>query len=104
GLCIAMIVFALAESIWAPSFMPMVNDIAPEDLRGRYNALIATVDGAGRVVAPLVAGFLLEAGWGDGLMILLATGCVLLTPIIHQIERRIPPRANVIGEGTTEPI
>ena len=97
GLCIAMMIFALAEITWAPTYMPMVNDVAPENLRGRYNALVATVIGAGWIAAPLMAGFLLQAGWGDGLMLLLAAGCVLTTPIIRGIEHQIPADANVIG-------
>jgi MFS family permease len=102
GMCVAMIVFAVAEAMYATAFMPMVNDIAPDDLRGRYNAMVATIDGAGRVVAPLFAGFLLQAGLGDGLMVLLAGGIVLAIPIIRAIERRLPPEANMIAELAEE--
>jgi len=96
GMCLAMVVFAVAETMWAPTYLPLVNELAPEDLRGRYNGLSATVEGGGRVVAPLLAGYLLQLGWGDALMIVLALGTASAVLFLAGIERRLAPEANII--------
>ncbi|MBW4077714.1 MAG: MFS transporter, partial [Acidobacteria bacterium] len=38
SLCAAMVVFAIGETMMSPVGPALVNDIAPEHLRGRYNA------------------------------------------------------------------
>lgn len=101
GMCLAMILFGVAETMWAPTYLPLVNELAPDNLRGRYNALSATVDGAGRVIAPLLAGYLLQLGWGDALMLLLAGGIAAAVLFLAGIERRLSSEANTIG-GSSE--
>ena len=96
GFVVALMVFAVAEVMWAPTYMPLVNDLAPDDLRGRYNAMNGTIDGVGRVVGPLLAGYLLQFGLGDLLMIVLATGTAASALVIVGIERRLPAEANLI--------
>jgi hypothetical protein len=103
GLCLAMIVFAIAETTWAPTYFPLVNELAPDDLRGRYNALSATVEGGGRVIAPLLAGYLMQLGWGDQLMVVLAVGTAAAGLLLPGIERRISREANTIGETDIAP-
>jgi MFS family permease len=100
GFVLAMMTFALAEATWSPCLAPMVNDIAPSRLRGRYNALLGTVDSAGRIVGPIFAGFLLGAGLGDALVALLAavTACGALLAL--RLERRVPESANRVGAAS----
>jgi len=96
GFVVALMVFAVAEVMWAPTYMPLVNDLAPDDLRGRYNAMNGTIDGVGRVVGPLLAGYLLQFGLGDLLMIVLAAGTAASALVFVGIERRLPAEANLI--------
>ena len=107
GFVVALMVFAIAEVMWAPTYMPLVNDLAPDDLRGRYNAMNGTIDGVGRVVGPLLAGYLLQFGLGDLLMIVLAAGTAASALVFVGIERRLPAEANLIcredaGAAVTE--
>jgi MFS family permease len=97
GMCVAMVLFAVAETMWSPTYMPLVNELAPDRLRGRYNALSATTEGVGRVVAPVVAGLLLQLGWGDALMVLLAVGTASAALFMAGLERRLPLGANLIS-------
>ena len=55
-------VFALAEVMVAPSMAPLVNDLASDDLRGRYNAAYGTAAGIGDMAGPALAGVVLAAG------------------------------------------
>jgi MFS family permease len=97
GFVAALMVFAIAEVMWAPTYMPLVNDLAPDELRGRYNALDGTIDGVARVLGPLLAGYLLQFGLGDLLMIVLAAGTAASALTFVGIERRLPAEANLIS-------
>jgi MFS family permease len=63
--------WALATAIWSlgeittmPVAAALVADLAPPDLRGRYNGLYSLAFGAGQTLAPLVGGTVLAAAGG----------------------------------------
>lgn len=76
-LCAAQIVFALGETIWQPVAPALVNDLAPEHLRGRYNALIGLVFGLSGAVGQSIAGVFLEFHQARLWTIFLACGAVV---------------------------
>jgi MFS family permease len=51
--------FGLGETIWAPVGPAIVNDLAPEEMRGRYNALQSMTFTVGSIVGPATAGMLI---------------------------------------------
>lgn len=57
SLCIAMVVFAIGETMMSPVGPALVNEIAPEHLRGRYNAAQGLTWGLANSVAPVIAAF-----------------------------------------------
>ncbi|HEY8080942.1 MAG TPA: MFS transporter, partial [Acidimicrobiales bacterium] len=63
-LCVGQVVFALGETMWAPVSPAIVNDLAVEHLRGRYNALNGLVWGVSGTIGPLIAWALLTGGNG----------------------------------------
>lgn len=77
SLCIAMVVFAIGETMMSPIGPALVNDIAPEHLRGRYNAAAGLAWGISGTLCPAITAlyFALHAGdwWpvGTGLCALL---------------------------------
>jgi len=99
GFVTAMVVFGLAETTWSPCLSPMVNDIAPPGLRGRYNSMMGAVEGCGRIIGPVFAGFLLAAGLGDALVALLAVVTAGGALLALRLERQVPRAANVVGEA-----
>ena len=50
------------ETLWAPVAPAIVNDLAREDLRGRYNALQGMTWTVGSIVGPALAGMLIGHG------------------------------------------
>ena len=54
--------FGLGETIWAPVGPAVVNDLAPEEMRGRYNALQSMTFTIGSIVGPATAGMLIGHG------------------------------------------
>ena len=87
----ATMVFAVGETLQGPTQAPLVADLAPDRLRGRYFALGAISWSAGSILGPAIGGPLL--GWhplavwpiAAGVCLVSATGCLAL-------ERRLPPR------------
>ncbi len=64
--------FGAGETLWAPVAPAIVNDLAREDLRGRYNALQGMTWTVASIIGPALAGMLI----GNGLAHVWA-GCVI---------------------------
>ncbi len=92
-----MVVFGLGETTLAPALAPLVNDLAPDALRGRYNAASTLAWTTGFTVGPAIAGLALESGRGGLLFSGLVAVCVVLACSSLRLERRLPPEANRIG-------
>jgi MFS family permease len=71
---LAMVTMAGAEVLLSPSLEPLVNNYAPHDLRGRYNATQTLAWSAASVAGPVAAGPLLQVG-APVLFGLLIAGC-----------------------------
>ena len=54
--------FGLGETLWAPVAPAIVNDLAAEELRGRYNALQGMTWTVAMIVGPALAGLLIGNG------------------------------------------
>ncbi len=87
-------VFGIGETFLSPSLSPIVNDLAPDHLRGRYNAMINLSWQAGMIVGPLIAGIALGHALVQELFLLQVM--VLLIGVIAAIrlEKWIPLSAN----------
>jgi MFS family permease len=57
SLCVAMVVFAIGETMLSPVGPALVNEIAPEHLRGRYNAAAGLAWGVSGTLAPAITAF-----------------------------------------------
>jgi MFS family permease len=58
-LIVAPAIFAIGETMWAPITPAIVNDLAPAELRGRYNATVSMMWSVSLIVGPILAGFLI---------------------------------------------
>ncbi len=58
----SLAVFGLGETVYSPVAATLVNDLAPERLRGRYNATASAAASGAGVVAPPISGSLIAAG------------------------------------------
>ena len=87
----ATLVFGLGETLQGPTQAPLVADLAPDHLRGRYFALGSMSWSAGSILGPAIGGPLL--GWhplavwplAAAISLLAALGCL-------ELERRLPDR------------
>lgn len=66
ALCAAQVLFAIGETMLQPSGSAIVNEIAPEHLRGRYNAAAGTSWGIANMLAPALTALYYDlhlGGW-----------------------------------------
>jgi MFS family permease len=90
--------FGLGETLLQPTLPVIVNDLAPDHLRGRYNAVSSGAFQLAAVVSPPVAGALIDHGLGAGYIAALVVGSVSLGVIaVVRLEPQLPPRANGVG-------
>ncbi|MFI0943355.1 MFS transporter [Streptomyces sp. NPDC021020] len=68
--------FGLGEAMLAPTVSPLVADLAPEGMVGRYNAAFALVKQLALAIGPAVGGLVAAAGAYD-VYVMLLVGCSL---------------------------
>jgi MFS family permease len=98
----AGVVFAVGECIHGVVQGPLVADLAPEGLRGRYMALWLTTAQLGFAAGPVVGSFLLArsavAAWTT-----MAAACLVAGAVATVFERRLPVEARVTPRSTPAP-
>ena len=91
-------VFGLGETMLQPTSAAMINDLAPDHLRGRYNALSSLMFSVAFVVGPVVSSLLIARHLGLVYVGFLVGGCAVLAVIALVVERRLPPHVNGVRE------
>jgi len=89
ALCATQILFAIGETILQPAGSAIINEIAPEHLRGRYNAAAGTAWGISGTLAPAITGiyYALDLGnwWPIGMGLTALIGSGLMLRLRHQL-------------------
>ena len=87
----ATMIFGVGETLQGPTQAPLVADLSPERLRGRYFALGSMSWSAGSILGPAVGGALL--GWHPlAVWPIAASVCVFSALACLALERRLPVR------------
>jgi MFS family permease len=89
-------VFVLGETLLRPTIPAITNDLSPDHLRGRYNAVMADAFQLAAVTGPVVAAVMLGARLHVEFIGILILGCAVMASIALAVERRIPDQANGI--------
>jgi MFS family permease len=91
---VVAVLFACAEMLHSPTIPAIVNDLAPDRLRGRYNAAGALSWQTARIIGATTAGQLLGLGLGGPLLAAFIGFCGLGALLALRLERALPPQAN----------
>lgn len=83
-------IFALGEMVWSPILPAIVNQLAPDHLRGRYNSASTNAWQIGLIMGPASAGVLLGTGLWVLWIILLCGG--LLMVAFFALRLKLPAR------------
>jgi MFS family permease len=94
AMVVAFGLFGVGETLLSPTAPAIVNDVAPERLRGRYNATSAVAFQGAGIAGPMVSGVLLGRDLGDVFIVMLIAGCVVLAVAALRLERVLPAQAN----------
>ena len=65
SLCVGMVIFAIGETMLQPVGSAIVNQIAPEHLRGRYNAAAGVTWGLSGTLAPAITALYFNSHLGN---------------------------------------
>ncbi|MEU8078312.1 MFS transporter [Catellatospora citrea] len=84
-------IFAVGETMLSPVSPALVNVLASDELRGRYNALSSMVWGMSAIVAPVSAGPLLGAGLGGVWIALVTVGTLAASLVALSLRKLITP-------------
>jgi MFS family permease len=93
---VAMVVFAAGEVFVSPTVTPIVNDLAPDALRGRYNAVSTLAWTTGFMLGPAIGGLAIREGQPETLFGGLIAACGLACLGARALDRHLPRSANII--------
>jgi MFS family permease len=99
---VAMVVLAAGETLLSPALSPIVNDLAPEALRGRYNGVFVLAFTTGFTAGPVLAGQGLRLGDGTPFFVILAGACGLAAAGGVLLRRLLDPRLDRVGTAPAE--
>lgn len=85
------VVFALGETVWSATVPALVNAIAPEHMRGRYNSAQTLTWSLGATIGPGLAGAMIGAGLGMTWAALVGVGCLSFALIAQALRRGLTP-------------
>ena len=98
----AAAIFALGETLMSPSLGPLVNDLATDRLRGRYNAVNTLALTTGFILGPIIAGAALAADQATPFFLALIAACGLGVLAAYRLRGRLPTEVDIIGGPTAE--
>ncbi len=90
----SLTLFGFGETLLAPSLAPLINDIAPELRRGRYNAVFNASWQVGPLIGPVLAGLALGHQLGGVLFASLAAVSAMAVMLALRLERVVPEEMN----------
>ena len=93
-LLVAAVVVGIAECLYTAALSPLVADLAPASIRGRYMAIMGVSWWVGLALAPAIGARLLEASaalaFGVG-----ASAAILAAIVLLRLERLLPATARL---------
>lgn len=87
-------VFGIGETLWAPVWPAVVNALATEELRGRYNAMGTVAWSVSGIIGPAVAGLLFGAGLSGPWLAMVLGGTTLSALLFLRLGRHLTPEQN----------
>jgi len=91
--------FGVGETLMAPTLGPLVNRLAPENVRGRANSVSQGAFSLSLVVAPVFSTALISAGFGWLWIALLCVGSLGIALLGLRLRRQLTPAQD---HGTSE--
>lgn len=81
--------FGVGETIWAPVAPAVVNALAVEELRGRYNAAFGMVWTVAQILGPAMAGLMIGSGIAHLWVAILVAGMATAAVLFGRLRRHL---------------
>lgn len=94
---LAMGIFAIGEMIWSPVGPAILNDMAPEHLRGRYNAVSSLTWVLAGAIGPAFAGLMLDKGLVYQWIGIVAVGCFVSFALMIGLRAKLTDLQDGLG-------
>jgi MFS family permease len=91
-IAISQVVFAVGEMIWSPTLPAVANELAPDNLRGRYNAISGMQWNVASVFGPVLVGVLIGRGYTNEWLALMIVGCLVPIAIMKSAQNDVAKR------------
>ena len=88
---VGVAVFALGEMLWSPVGPAILNDLAPEHLRGRYNAIASINWVIAGSLGPALTGLFLGHGMPNQWIAMLVLGCLAAGLFAQSLRAKLTP-------------
>lgn len=98
GVVVFHVLFGLGETMLQPTVPAIVNDLASNRDRGRFNAVSSGAFQLGAITAPVVAGWMLDRRFGTAFIVVLLACLGVVAVLALVLERQISPRVNGVGD------
>ena len=85
----ATAVFACGEMIWSPVGPAIFNDLAPEHLRGRYNAINSLTWVVSGSIGPAFSGLMLNRSLAHEWLAALIIGCLVSAVLMGNLRKKL---------------
>lgn len=83
--------FGIGETVWSPIAPAITNDLAPDHLRGRYNAVNSWAWGISGTVGPAFAAIVLGAGLAGIWIAAVVIGCLVSAVVMLSLRGLLTP-------------
>ncbi|TGA97637.1 MFS transporter [Sporolactobacillus shoreae] len=97
GFFFSFAITAVGETLLFSSLPALVNDLASENLRGRYNSMINASWQLGSILGPILAGLALSLHLAALLFLVFISALILLVPFLIVLEHWIPNNSVNLG-------
>lgn len=87
ALCMSQLIFAFGEMVQAPTIPVLANELSPEHIRGRTNALMSLQWSVSGVLGPAITGLMLGADLAKAWVIVMFLGCFLSIPFFLAMQK-----------------
>ncbi len=94
--------FGLGETLWAPLAPAIVNDLASEELRGRYNALQGMTWTVAMIIGPALAGLLIGNDLAHVWVGCTVGGTALAAVLLLRLRRHLTPEQDGVRTARVE--
>ena len=88
ALCVSQLIFAFGEMVHAPTRPALMQEITPEQIRGRASALISLQWGISGIAGPALAGIMIGAHLEQLWVLLMAIGVLVPIPFFAYLKRK----------------